>query len=127
MLIINRKHGYLSQRKYIQGTGFVDSLSSTLRGVGSYISQNRDLLAKPLLGAVGDLAALGVTEGGKSIISHLINKKRKNNVDQIDSKLPPKSVEILKSLMASNSDSNIPLNYTQTPVTNIIGSGIKRF
>jgi hypothetical protein len=84
MLIINRKHGYSSQRKYIQGTGFVDSLSSTLRGVGSYISQNRDLLAKPLLGAVGDLPALGVTEGGKSIISHLINKKRKNNVDPID-------------------------------------------
>ena len=123
MLIINRKHGYSSQRKYIQGTGFVDSLSSTLRGVGSYISQNKNLLAKPLPGAVGDLVAFGLTEGRKSVISHMINKKRNNN--QSHSSLFPKALEIIQSLMASNSNSNIPFNNPQTPA--IVESGIKRF
>src|SRR2546426_3558493 len=68
MLIHKKQTGYSSKRKYVQGRGFVDSLSSTLRNVGSYISQNKDLVAKPLLGAVEDLAAFGVTEAGKSVI-----------------------------------------------------------
>ena len=54
MLIHKKQTGYSSKRKYVQGRGFVDSLLSTLRNVGSYISQNKDLIAKPLLGAVGD-------------------------------------------------------------------------
>ena len=121
MLIINRTHGYSSKGKYIQGRGFADSLTSTLRGVGSYISQNKDLLAKPLLGAVGDLAAFGLTEGGKAAISHIINKKRNNN--KIDSRLSPKSMEILNNIMTTDVQSSHP----QIPATNIIGSGIKRF
>ena len=44
MLIINRKHGYTSKRKYIHGKGFMDSFTSGLKGVGSYILQNKDLL-----------------------------------------------------------------------------------
>ena len=37
MLIHKKQTGYSSKRKYVQGRGFVDSLSSTLRNVGSYI------------------------------------------------------------------------------------------
>ena len=127
MLVINRKHGYSSKRKYIQGRGFVDSLSSTMRGIGSYISQNKDLLAKPLLGAAGDLAAFALAEGGKSAISHIINKKRNSNkTDPSFAPLDPKAFEILQSLMTPNTDSN-KSDYSQTPATNIIGNGIKRF
>jgi len=121
MLIHKKQTGYSSKRKYVQGRGFVDSLSSTLRNVGSYISQNKDLIAKPLLGAVGDLAAFGVTEAGKSVISHIINKKRKSN--SVDSTLSPKANEILQKLMSNNS-AELPQSI---PVENIMGSGIKRF
>ncbi len=114
MIVTKRIHGYSSQRKYIQGKGFIDSLSSSLRGVGSYISQNRDLLAKPLLGAAGNLAAFGLQEGGKALLSHIMNKK-KNRVDS-PTQLDPKSKAILESIITGSS-----------PVTNIIGSGIKRF
>jgi hypothetical protein len=119
MIVLNRKNGYSSQRKYIQGRGFVDSLSSSLKGVGSYIAQNKDLIAKPLLGAAGELAAFGLTEAGKSLITHIINKKK----SKVDPNLSPKSLEILQNLMAKEESSN----QQPMPVSNIIGSGIKRF
>ena len=115
MIISNKKTGYSSRRKYVQGKGFMD----TIRNVGSYITQNKDLIAKPLIGAAGDLAAFGLTEAGKSVITHLINKKSKTKVD--NSILDPKSVAILQSLMSNEG------KVSSTPVTNIIGSGIKRF
>jgi hypothetical protein len=123
MLIINRKHGYSSKRKYVQGSGFMDSLTSGLKGVGSYISQNKDLLAKPLLGAAGDLAAIGLLEGGKAAINAIKNRKREkagkvqNTI--IDPGLSAKDIEILQSIMSVDNQ--------QIPVGNIIGSGIKRF
>ena len=62
--------GYSCKKKYIIVRGFVDALSNVfnslkasagpaLRGIGSYVSNNKDLIAKPLLGAVGSLAATG--------------------------------------------------------------------
>jgi hypothetical protein len=118
MIITKRSRGYSSQRKYIYGKGFVDSL----RSIGSYITQNKDLLAKPMLGAVGNLGAFGLTEGGKALITHLINKKRDNKVSVNNSDLPQlssKGKEILESIINSQSSNN--------PVTNIIGSGLKKF
>ena len=128
MLIINRKHGCSSKRKYVQGKGFMDSLTSGLKGVGSYISQNKDLIAKPLLGAAGDLAATGLLEGGKAAINAIKNRKKGkastvvNNVNHsnIDPGLSPKDIEILKSIMLGD-------NQQQISMENIIGSGIKRF
>jgi hypothetical protein len=123
MLIINRKHGYSSKRKYVQGKGFIDSLTSGLKGIGSYISQNKDLLAKPLLGAVGDLAAFGLLEGGKTTINIIKNRKREKTSKvvntNLDPGLSPKNIEILKSIMSSENQ--------QIPIGNIIGSGIKKF
>jgi len=115
MIIIKRKRGYGAKRKYIQGTGFVDSLTSSLKGIGSYISQNRDLIAKPLLGAVGNLAATGLTEGTKALLNHIVKKKAQRG--PVSPKLDEKAVAVLQNIIG---DSSIP-------VTNIIGSGIKKF
>lgn len=116
MLIKKTKHGYTSKRKYIHGQGFIDSLSNTLssirptlQNVGSYLVQNKDLIGKPLLGAVGDLAAFGLTEGGKAVITKLLNKRPGNE----------KRSEILQNILG------VPR--VEPSVSNIIGSGIKQF
>ncbi len=114
MIVKKRNNGYSSHRKYIRGKGFVDSLASSLRGVGSYISQNKDLIAKPLLGAAGNLAAFGLEEGGKALLTHIMKQKKKGA--DFPTQLDPKSKAILQSIITGSS-----------PVTNIIGSGIKRF
>ena len=118
MLTKKAKRGYSLHRKYIQGRGFIDTLSNvftsmkpTLQNIGSYLSQNKDLIAKPLLGATGDLAAFGLTQGGKALLSKMINKtEEKKSIDIID----PKRLEILQNMVKDN-------------VSNIIGSGIKKF
>ena len=123
MIINKRKQGYNSRRKYIHGQGFVDSLTSTLRNVGSYVSQNKDLIAKPLLGAVGNLAASGLTEGTKLLMNHIINKNAQRivpqtNTNQLTPQIDGKFLEILQNLMRESQ--------TNVPVGNIIGSGIKK-
>ena len=118
----------VSKRKYIQGKGFTDALMSSLRSVGSYVAQNKDLIAKPLLGAVGDLAATGISQGVPALIKYINNKNKgskkedratpsKNVLPTLDSN----SITILENLMRDSTISNTP------PLTNIIGSGIKRF
>ena len=80
MLIIRKQKGCYSKIKYIQGRGFVDVLQSSvlpaLKGIGSYVVQNKDLLAKPLLGAVGELGAMALTEGGRALLTRLMKKDR---------------------------------------------------
>src|SRR6266496_35517 len=83
MLITRNVHGYSAKKKYIVGRGFVDSLSSifnsikpALRGVGSYISTNKDQILKPLLGAVGTLGAKALSEGIPALISRIANKNK---------------------------------------------------
>lgn len=105
MIIRKRNNGYSSNRKYIYGSGFID----TLKTIGSYVSQNKELIAKPLLGAVGNLAAAGLTEGGKALLNRLIANKKKPAV-QLDAK----SQEILQSII------NDPI-----PITNVIGTGAR--
>ena len=64
-MIVKRKNNmYTSKRKMIHGNGYVD----TLKSFGSYLAQNKDLIAKPLLGAAGELGAFALTEGGKALI-----------------------------------------------------------
>jgi hypothetical protein len=120
MLIMKNAYGYSQNKKYITGRGFVDALSSVfnslkasavpaIRSIGSYVSNNKDLIAKPLLGAVGSLAATGLTAGVPALISHIMNKNKKQ-VTVHD----PKYKEILQSILP-----------TTTPVSNMIGSGVK--
>ena len=79
----------------IYGYGFVDTLSS----IGSYIAQNKDLIAKPMLSAAGEIGALALTKGSKALIKKLSAEKKKE--------LDPSSKQILDRLVS--------------------GSGIKRF
>ena len=77
MIVYNSKTNRpLLKRKFVQGKCFTDSLMSSLRSVGSYVAQNKDLIAKPLLGAVGDLAATGISQGVPALIKY-INKNQK--------------------------------------------------
>ncbi len=127
-MIVQRTRGYGARRKYIQGKGFVDSLSSSLRSIGSYVSQNKDLIAKPLLGAVGNLAATGLTEGTKALLNHMMSKKARVKTESGNSKyttdipqLDSKSQAILQNIIGA-----------EPAVGNIIGSGrtgagIKKF
>ena len=100
MLVTKNKY---KKRRHIAGRGFVDSL----KNVGSYIMNNKDLIAKPILGAVGSLGAMALTTGIPALINHIKNR-HKTQINQKD----PKYKEILQNLM---------------PTTNIIGSGIKQF
>src|SRR6266516_1570817 len=116
MMIVQRTRGYGARRKFIQGKGFVDSLSSSLRSIGSYVSQNKDLIAKPLLGAVGNLAATGLTEGTKALLNRIMSKKagvktESGNIPHLDSK----SQAILQNIIGAES-----------ALGNIIGSGTRR-
>lgn len=124
MMIIQRKHGYGDKRKYIQGRGFIDSLTSTLKNVGSYIYQNKDLIAKPVLGAVGNLAATGLTEGVKLAANRIVNKNAKTKAQSETTTSSPqldtKSLAILQNIIGEA--------HPDIPIANIIsGSGIKRF
>jgi len=76
----------------------------TFRSIGSCVSNNEDLIAKPLLGAVGSIAA-----GVLTLISHIMNKN-KEHVTIDDTKY----TEMLQSILP-----------TTTPVTNMIESGVK--
>ena len=131
MIIRKKDRSYITHKKHIQGKGFVDSLSSTLKNVGSYIYQNKDLLAKPMLGAVGNLAALGLTEGGKKLLTHIMNKNNKTHLVKplaplaSSSQFSTKDLETLQNIISGSSET--PTSGSASSTTNIIGSGIKKF
>ena len=50
MLVTKNKY---KKSRHITGRGFVDSMTTALKNIGSYVVSNKDLIAKPLLGAVG--------------------------------------------------------------------------
>jgi len=119
MLIKNNAFGYSQKKKFITGR-CVDALSSVFNSLKasavpairsySYVSNNKDLIAKPLLSAAGLLAATGLTAGVPALISHIMNKNKKQvKVDD------PKYKEILQTILP-----------TTTSVTNMIGSGVKK-
>ena len=134
MLINRNTYGYSNNKNYIVGRGFLDSLSTVFnsmkasaipvfKNVGSYVSANRDLIAKPVLGALGSLAATGLTAGVPSLIKHIVdrNKSRVNpQLQLVESTTVPEDAkykEILRDIMEPPQT---------TPVTNIIGSGVSR-
>lgn len=135
MLINKNTYGYSRNKKHITGRGFVDTMSSvfnslkasvapTFRSIGSYVSTNRDLIAKPVLGAIGSLAATGLTAGVPALISHIANRNRGRPGGPDTSQLSNSKIlddlkykEILQSMMTPSQT---------TPVTNIIGSGVRR-
>ena len=145
-----RAYGYSNKKKYISGRGFVDSLTSViknvskqflntaipaLKNIGKYVAEHRDLIAKPVLGAVGSLAAAGLSAGVPAILKRIAKRNKKyispivvdksaastataiaaNNAEKLlETANSAKYKEILQNIIG-------PSN----PVSNIIGSGIK--
>ena len=125
MLINKNTYGYSRKKKHITGRGFVDTMSSvfnslkstvvpTFRNIASYVSTNKDLIAKPVLGALGSLAATGLTAGVPALLSHIATRN-KSRVSEIAN--DPKYNEILQTILTPSQ---------ATPVTNIIGSGVQK-
>src|SRR5271166_6941862 len=138
MLINKTAYGYSQNKKHITGRGFVDTMSSVFnslktslapafRNVSSYVETNKDLIAKPLLGAIGSLAATGLTAGVPALINHIANRNKSKN--HSSPKIPddPKYQEILQSLLTESEPQTAgsPVLGVGPPVSNIIGSGTK--
>jgi len=105
------------KKKYIVGRGFVDTLRSVLKSVGSYVSTNKDLIAKPVLGALGSLAGTAITAGVPAIINHLKNKNKNLTFDNRslpEVKLSPEAMGLLNNFLSCQA------------VSNIIGSSVKK-
>ena len=154
MLVNQNSYGFSNNKKYIEGQGFVDTMSTafrsvvpTLKSVGSYLDKNKDLIAKPVLGAIGALAATGLTAGVPAIINHIVNRNRGKNRPTSGPLVPsgasvPQDSALFRSIESSESahPSSIPENdkykeilnslihaKAKPPVTSIIGSGLKKF
>ena len=91
MLISRNSYGYSNKKKYVTGRGFIDSLSNVfkqlgnsfkasavpaIKNIGSYVLENKDLIAKPVLGAIGSLAATGLSAGVPAILKHIASRNR---------------------------------------------------
>ena len=112
MLINKKVYGYSKNKKYVVGRGFVDSLSSifnsikasampALQSVGSYVSNNKDLIAKPILGALGSLASTRLMAGVLAILARIANKKNRQSNAEPEIPNDPKYKEILQSILTS--------------------------
>ena len=163
MLVNRNSYGFSNNKKYVEGQGFVDFMSSAFRSVvpalksvgtsmTSYLDKNKDLIAKPILGAIGALAATGLTAGVPAMISHIVNRNRGKNrppSGPLVSPISPGSMAasqdgaLFHSLESSTPEKGIPekekykeiLNNLMhaiatpptPPATSIIGSGLKTF
>jgi len=120
MLISRNSYGYSNKKKYVTSRGFIDSLSNVfkqlgnsfkasavpaIKNIGSYVLENKDLIAKPVLGAIGSLAATGLSAGVPAILKHIANRNRsKAPALQSDMSIPEdvKYREILNNIMTNN-------------------------
>ena len=102
MMERKKPKNYSKRVKHVRGLGFRDMLTN----IGSYIGQNKDLLAKPLLSAAGNALGYAVQEGSRAIMNKILSKKREP---------PPNRIEI-ENIINKN-----------IPAENILGSGIKKF
>jgi hypothetical protein len=140
MFVNKTKYGCSSRKKHVTGRGFVESLSNVFnslkssatpvfKSIGNFVLENRDLIAKPLLGAVGSLAATGLAAGVPALLTHIANRNRKKNnantlmqQEDVSENLEPKYKEILQNIINSKRNDS-----SSNSLTNIIGSGIKSF
>jgi hypothetical protein len=131
MLISRNSYGYSNKKKYVTGRGFIDSLSNVfkqlgnsfkvsavpaIKNIGSYVLENKDLIAKPVLGAIGSLAATGLSAGVPALLKHIANRNR--------SKAPPPTPSVSESIPEDVKYKEILNNIMKNNVT---GSGLKLF
>ena len=143
MFVNKTKYGYSGRKKHITGKGFIETLSNVFSSLKSsatpvfesiknYVVENKDLIAKPILGAVGSLAATGLAAGVPTLLTHIANRNRKKDNantlmktmqhEVVSENLEPKYKEILQNIINSKRNDS-----SDNPLTNIIGSGIKSF
>ena len=88
-----------------------------IKNIGSYVLENKDLIAKPVLGAIGSLAATGLSAGVPAILKHIASRNRNKTPPTLsvsESMSKPENVkyrEILNNIMKNN----------------VTGAGIKLF
>ena len=143
MFVNKTKYGYSGRKKHVTGKGFIETLSNVFSSLKSsatpvfesiknYVVENKDLIAKPILGAVGSLAATGLAAGVPTLLTHIANRNRKKDnantlmktmqQEVVSENLEPKYKEILQNIINSKRNDS-----SDNPLTNIIGSGIKSF
>lgn len=72
-MIVKRKNtNYSNKVKHVRGAGFMDVMG----GIGSYIGQNKDLIAKPLLSSIGEAGGILLKEGARAIINKHLSRKQ---------------------------------------------------
>src|SRR5271163_3644640 len=127
MIVPKSRSKYTNKKKLVIGRGFVDTMSNifnsirpTLKNVGSFIKENKDLIAKPILGAVGQLAATGISKGVPTLLSTILNRKRQQQQQLSAPVITKKSEEILNAILSREAPNEI------MPTTNTIGSGYKK-
>src|SRR5881628_3571410 len=143
MIVPRNRSRYTTDRKLILVRGFMDSFSNIFNSIkpalwnagnniGSIIKQNKDLLVKPIIGAVGDLAATGISKGIPAVLSHIINRRAQKQLlkpqevtfaPQPDHIMDQKGIDILNSILKRES---IPALSNEIPTTNIIGDGLSK-
>src|SRR5882757_4715701 len=141
MIVPQNRSRYTTDRTLIVGGGFVDTFSNiynsikpTLNNFGSFIKQNKDLLIKPVRGAVGSLAATGISKGVPTVLSHIMNRRQQRLQEQVPPpKLDEKSNEILNAIISRERSpiKNIDMESykdveLRIPTTNIIGDGLNK-
>src|SRR5881628_4211155 len=122
MIVPRNRSRYTTDRKLILGRGLMDSFSNIFKSIkptlwnagnniGSFLKQNKDLLLKPIIGAVGDLAATGISKGVPALFTHIINRRAQKQLlkqqkpqevtfaPQPDHIIDQKGIDILNSIL----------------------------
>src|SRR6266568_9195975 len=93
MIVPRNRSRYTNDRNLILGRGFVNTFSNIFNSIkpalwnagnniGSFIKQNKDLLVKPIIGAIGDLAATGISKGIPTLLTRIINRRAQKQIHQ---------------------------------------------
>jgi len=108
------------------GRGFVNTFSNIFNSIKSaaapalsFIKQNKNLIAKPILGAVGSLAATGISKGIPTLLSTIMNRGQQQQKELPTPILDEKSKEILSNILPR--ETPIDNFLRDIPTTNIIG------
>jgi len=150
MIVPRNRSRYTNDRNLILGRGFVNTFSNIFNSIkpalwnagnniGSFIKQNKDLLVKPIIGAVGDLAATGISKGIPTLLTHIINRRAQKQLlkqqtelqkpqevtvaPQPDYIMDKKGIDILNSILKRESMHALS---NEIPTTNIIGDGLSK-
>ena len=96
-IVVQHKYGFTNKKHYVIGNGFVeDSVLPVVKNMGAYPSANKDLMIKPVLGAVGSLGSLGLTN-----LAHKIAKRMKKKHDEGEVVIDENGKALLQRILKS--------------------------